>query len=327
MKKMLAMFMVVAMMMCAMSSVLAEAPSAGSLNVVMQKIRGNEAWTKESYPEVWITPGYAEYIITQKDPEKYPANFIRFAPPEGCMPMSFDVDEAEFVNFDTLVSYSYQAVDRASYELFLEKADKENILLDGADGVAMYIIPDNRRAASMISTPDFGETSKLIIWLYDHTGDLKADELTKLIQDETKRVQEAMQIEKLDKFWSQGVFNDVEVFDDYYDVSIHVNAKDLTLTRLNPDQLYSTVSVDGEAEEVEISVSTFTYEDDCTEATLADGTPYSLHTMDYFSFAFFPVKTVDQYTVGVVIKITSAPEDFAAKLETVYPLITFPKPE
>lgn len=329
MKRILSCLLIAAMFLSLAPVAMAEAPAVGSLKAEKQTIRGNSSWTPASYPDVWITPIYAEYIVEGKDSEKYPANFLRFPPPEGTSPVRIQYDYTAVINFDTLLSYEYSAYDRASYELFLEKADEENILADGSDGIAIYVSPDRwGRGRAMIDLkPYFGGTAKLCVEVYDNAGsDLSGEELGKLIQDEVERVKAAMELEKLDRYWSQGVYTSVDLFDDHNNVTISVDTTDMTLTRLQDQRLESQVLVDGEVCSTEISLDS-PYADDLEEATLADGTPYLRKTWDYWSDAYFFIQE-GRYSgeVHLLIKIGVPPEDFAAELEKVYPLVTLPEP-
>ncbi|MCL2811990.1 MAG: hypothetical protein FWD25_08910, partial [Clostridia bacterium] len=174
MKKILSCLLIAVLCLSLASIAMAEAPAAGSLKAVQQTIRGNSSWTPESYPEIWITPIFGEYIVEGRDTERYPANFLRFAPPEGTAPLRFEYDYSNLIDFDTLFQYSYQAHDRASYELFLERAEEEeHILADGSDGVAIYVMPSRwGRGRAMIDLKQyFGGTAKLVIEIYDNAGD------------------------------------------------------------------------------------------------------------------------------------------------------------
>ena len=308
------------------SIAVAEAPAAGSLSAVQQSIRGNSSWTPESYPEIWITPVYASYIIEGK--EKYPAHFLRFAPPEGVAPLRIDYDFTSMIDFDTLIQYSYQAIDRASYELFLEDVEAEDRLADGSDGIAAYAAPDSRRGYAMIDLKDyFGETSKLRIEIYDHTGDLSKEQRAQLVFDEAERVRAAVRFEELDHFWSQGAFASVELFDSHNKVSITVDTAGMTIVGLQDDKLKSLALADGAARSTELALSSYIWADEVEDQELADGTPYKLHAREYTSHAFFFIKEGEYASVYLEIKIETPPEGFAAELEKVYPLITLPEGE
>lgn len=320
MKKAILGLLIALLMVSAGVTAPAEAPAAGSLSVEPLTVRRNTTWTSESYPEIWITPLYANGIIEQR--ENSPAAFLRFSPPEGASPYLFGSDEAGFLDHETLVSYSYYAYDRASFELFLEKAEPEHTLADGSDGVAMFIAPDNRRARSMISLADqFGGTSKLEIYIYDHTGDLSAEELAALIADETARVQAGMVLETLEQYWSGGVFSSVVLFDDYNDVSVRVDTSGMTLTSLKDNRLTSLRKAE-ERGTIDTKIEVGTYVNDkAVEATLADGTPCLIYTADYTGYAGFTLKDGDR-PIYLYITINLPPEAFLEELERIYPLVT-----
>jgi len=329
MKKTRSRLLAAALLLCSLlglaSVALTEAPAAGSLKAVQQTIRGNSSWTPESYPEIWITPIFAEYIIDGN--ERYPAHFLRFAPPEGTAPLRIDYDYANVIDFDTLLQYSYQAFSRMSFEKFLERAEEGDLLADGSDGVALYVLADNRRGRAMIDLEAyFGDAAMLSIEIYDHTGDLSGAELGALIQGEAARVQGALQFEALDHYWTQGVFSSVALYDGYEKVSVTVDTSGMTLIGLQDDKLTSRALVDGDGRTTEISLGSLLWEDEVEDKALADGTPYKLRITEYSSHAFFKLagKNRDVY---LCIKIETPPEGFAAELEAVYPLITLPKAE
>ena len=330
MKRILSCLLIAALFLSAAAVAIAEAPAAGSLKVEKQTIRGNSSWTPESYPEIWITPIFVDFIIEGRDSERYPANFLCFAPPEGTSPLSIEYNSASVVDFDTLFQYSYSARDRYDFESFLEAKDveAENILADGsADGIAMYVIPDNRRGRALIDLQEyFGGDAKLWIQIYDHTGDLSGDELAGLIRDEAARVRSAMRLAKLDRYWSQGVFAGVALYDDYQKVDVAVDTTGMTVVRLEDRKLEIKELVDGKVCNTVISLGDLMYADQVEDRELADGTPYKRHTMESSSYAFFLLQGKNR-DVYLSVKIETPAEDFTAKLEKIFPLITLPAAE
>ncbi|MDR3051694.1 MAG: hypothetical protein LBU67_08220 [Oscillospiraceae bacterium] len=319
MKKFLSCLLCVAML-CAMTVALAETPAAASLTVTEKKVRGNSAWTAESYPEIWLTPFFAEYIVEKN--ERYPAHFIHFSLRPDTSPYSFTPDSAAAVDFDTLISYNYYVMERASFEVFLEKADPAKTLSDGSDGVAVYTNAEKRRGYAMISLKDqFGGTTKLEIDVYDNTGDLSDTELGKVIQEEAERVRAALTYEELDHYWSQGVFASVELYDSYQGAKVVVDAKGLTLTKLDEQGLQSTVlGPDGQkALQTELEI-TDVY-GDTNEAALSDGTPYLVRSTDYTSYAFFKLKEGKSRPVYLQISVSVGPDDAPAAIEAAYALV------
>lgn len=307
----------------------AEAPAAGSLRVEHQVISGNSAWTAESYPEIWITPIFAEYIIIGN--EDYPGTFMHFAPPEGTLPRELDYDEASFLNFDTLMGYYYAAYDRYSFEVFLEKAQEDSILSDGSDGVAMYVNEESNRASAMIDIKeDFGKTSKLTIDLYDHSRDLSTDDLKAQLQAEVARVQEAMVIETLDHYWSEGVFESVQIANSNDPAVVTIDTTGLNVVSIDEKKMvYQTRVDERNADSVTITLDTYSNpyydEEKSAEITLSDGTVMRVTTTDYTGYAGMPVLDEVKYGSGPLylsITIEATPETFQAKLEEVYARIT-----
>lgn len=320
MKRVLCLFIALVLALCAASAL------AEGVDAKIQNVRGNASFTAESYPEIWITPVYADYIITGYDAERYPSKFLRFAPPEGATLLEFRYDLSSLIDFDSLLQYTYYAYDRYAFELFLEKAEPDNIVSDGSDGAAIYIRPDNRRGCALIDIKDqFGGTAKLEIEVYDHTGDLKPDELRQLIVDETARVKTAMALEELDGYWSRGGYQSVELYDDHNEAGLSVNVDGMIITRLATDKLVATAPVEGQSSSVsntEIAIDSYV-RDEATDATLASGTEYRAYTTDYSGYAYFYLKE-GKYSgqVYLSIQIDCAPDEFAAKLEEVYGRIT-----
>lgn len=318
MKRLLSSLLVAILTLALCAPALAAEPEAALFKVEKQTVRGNSAWTPESVPEVWLTPYFDEYIVEGK--ENYPAEFVRFPVAEGSSPYSFRQDSFGAVNFDTLVSYSYQAYDRASYELFLEKAEADNILADGSDGVAMYIAPDNRRGRAMIDVKSmFGGTAKLTIDVYDNTGDLDGEALTKLIQDETKRVQDAMKHEKLEQYWSKGAFSTVILFDDYAKHEVTLDVKDLTIIDLDDDKMIvMEKNSKGKVDKTKYELTDYLYhEEEAKDAALADGTPYKVYNSEYTGYTSFQLAEGEKPLI-LSIEITCDQEEFVAKLEQAY---------
>lgn len=329
MKKKL-LLLVTAMLLAAMAvSALAEAPAAGSLKVERQVIDGNSVCTAESYPEVWITPYFAEYILQGK--EDYPAVFMRFAPPEGALAQDFDYDDAFLINFDTLTGYSYAAYDRLSFEVFLEKAEEDGILADGSDGVAMYVNADSNRGNAMIDIKEtFGKTSKLTIDVYDYSRKLSQDELKEKLQEEVERVRAAMTIETLDHYWAAGVFESVQLANAHDPVLVTVDTSELNVIAVDDKKItYETPIDERNVEKVEVNLDTYSNpyynEDESTEVTLSDGTVMRVKTTDYTGYAGVPV--LDEVKIGsgplyLSITITATPDVFMEKLEEVWARVT-----
>ena len=326
MKKTISVLLALCLMLTA-GMVVAESPEAGSLNVERVSIRGNASWTKESYPEIWITPVFAEYII--KGNEKYPAHFLHFAPPEGALPTSFAYDEAVFLDHDILAAYYYFAYDRHAFELFLEKADPEFILEDGSDGVAMYISPDSRRARALIDISDnFGGTAKLEIVFDDYSRDITTEQLTGYIQAEVERVQAAMTFVELDQYWSEGVFGAVELHAGNDPVSVLLDAASLTIVSLKESKLKAQELVDGDVRSIELALDSYSYvysnEEEAEDITLSDGTEWKIYHTGYTGYAVFVVMEVAKYDRPLYLTVQSdcAPEDFVDVLEAINSLVT-----
>ena len=310
--------------LCFALMISAVAVAEGGIDVARQSVRGNASFTPESYQTVWITPVFDDHIITGTDPEKYPAKFLTFPAPDGGAMLEYNYDESDFLNHDTLMAYYYFAYDRASYELFLERAEEEHIMKDGSDGVAMFVEPDARRARAMFDlTPYFGGTSKMEIILSDHSRDITTDQLKTMIEAETDRVMGAIQVEEPGKFWSEGVFNSVEIDGDREKFKAVVDTKGLTVTRIEPKKVVTKVADGRNASETEISIDTYSYaagHENGKAAALADGTSFIVYNSDYTGYASFVLTEEGERgdPVYMTIKIDVEPAGFPAALEEAY---------
>ena len=323
MKKGISLILAVILVLGSVSFAWAEAPAEASRSIEMKRTAQNLTWSRESYPEIWLTPYFAEYIIENKDSERYPAKFLAFTAPENALAYEFRYDRASFIEFEDMIDYSYYIASRASFELFLEKAEKEHILADGSgDGIAMYVDPDKNRAYAMLSLEDqFGGTAKLEIVLYDYTRNMNADKLSAIIQAETERVASNMQVEDLAGYWSEKVYTSVQLYYSFLNIGVTVDTSDMTLVRANDSDLTSMVMVDDQVRETKIEVTTYVH-DEAVEATLADGTPYLLRATEYSSTASFVIGEARENPVYVAIGIGGSPEECIAELENVYPLVS-----
>lgn len=66
----------------ALAVVPALAEGAAEINLTRYAMGKDVTYAPEGYDIVWITPVFGDHIITQTNPEKYPAKFIIFAAPE-----------------------------------------------------------------------------------------------------------------------------------------------------------------------------------------------------------------------------------------------------
>lgn len=304
-----------------------------TLNIVKETVRGNSAWTPESYPEIWLTPYFAEYVIEGN--EKYPPVFLRIAPPEGSNPLEFSSDSASFIDFDTLMGYYYYVTDSYAFELFLEDVAEEDIMQDGSDGVAMFVQEDSRRAKGLVDIKDdFGKSSKLFIELYDNTGKLSVEEKRQALEAEVARVQANSTVETLDHYWSEGVFGDVQLFDTYDDIIVVVDATGLTVTKIEDEVfVYEEKNADGKMEETKIELNGYAgpyyreeqgETDGISSVTLEDGTEMKTYNTEYTGYAAVVALESDHFDNVLYLSITSdcSPDAFPAKLQTIYNRIT-----
>lgn len=305
----------------------AQAPAADSLNAVYESVRGNASFSAETYPEIWITPIFSEHILLAK--EKYPPHFLRIAPPEATLPMEFNYDSAVFIDHDLLLVYSYYAYDRASFELFLEKAEPENTLSDGSDGVAMYVVPDSRRARAMIDISEhFDNTPKLEIIISDYTGDLDAEDLQALIEEETARVRDNMEFVALDDFWSADAYASVQLHARNDPYLVTVDTAGMTIVKLEENALNAQRADGNSVSKTKVIVEDYSYaagkEGENATLTLADGTEWIVYNSDYTGYASRLLTDSGKYdrSLYLTIQIDAAPDAFAEALEAMAARVT-----
>ena len=314
----------VLLMLCA-----AAFAESAPVDVKLQSVRGNASFTRESYDTVWITPIFDEHIVTKTNEEKYPAKFIKFPAPEGYTLTEYSYDESSFINFDILVGLYYYAYDKASFELFLEKAVEEEIIKDGSDGTAIYIEPDARRVRAMVSLKDqFGGTSKLTVILDDYSRDLGTDELLPMMEEELARIAAEMTVEQPGHFWTEGKFNSIEIQDGRNPASAIMDVSGLLVTRFSESKI-TTLAADGRnANDVQIEMGSYSYahskldegDKDAKQATLENGMAYVCYSTEYSSHAGFLIylDEEEERKVYLTIRIECAPDEFPAALEAIY---------
>ena len=329
MKKFTAAVLALVLVLALTLPVLAEGKAP--LNVEREVIRGNSSWTKESYPEVWLTPYFAEYVIEGK--EDYPPVFLNFPPPEGASPLSFDPDDAAFLDHDTLMGYYYSVTDRYSFEVFLEDVPEERIIKDGSDGVAMFVVEDSRRAKGLIDIKkDFGKTAKMMVELYDHSGSLSDEKKSEALQAEMERLLATMKAVTLEEYWSKDAFGTVQLYVDRQDIVAEVDASGLIVTKIDENEIvFMGKNAAGKVEESEIRLDSYSYANSkeeggepTTRETMADGREFLVFNTDYTGYAASVVIEKDRYDRPLFIAIDgdSAPAEFPAKLVLLYDRVT-----
>ncbi|MCL1963867.1 MAG: hypothetical protein FWF69_02260 [Firmicutes bacterium] len=326
MKKITCTLLMLALLLTTVAA-LAAPPEPGSLTVTRTSIRGNTSWTRESFPEIWITPIFAEYIIQGK--EQYPPKFLCITPPDNAYPFGFRSDSAWFIDHDTLLQYDYFAYDRYSFEVFLEKADPSYTIADGSDGVAMYVNPENLRAYGLIDIKEFfGGTSRLEVRLSSYDRTATADQMAALIEAEVNRVRADMRYETLEQYWSKGVFATVALNARRDPVKVQVDASDLIIVSLEESTMTGYIPVADGYAPVNIDVDTYTYvtskEDESSEMTLADGSTWIVYNAGYTFYASqVLLEEAKSGTLYVTVKLDSKPEEVpTALLEQVNALLT-----
>ena len=293
-----------------------------------------DLWQTDGYPEVWLTPVFTDYIVSGYNPEKYPANYIKFALPEGALPHEIEYDEALLFDPDKLIVYYYWVNDRDAFELFLEKAEEGTILLDGSDGVAVYHNKDQATAHAMIDIAEyFGGTAKMRMRMQVQDRSVTPEEAGELMLAEVERVKAKMAFVELGEPWTKEAFTLVELGDGRNSINIVIDTTDLTISvaSLNSHKLITLEPVafgeKNDTNSVEIDIESSAY-GEFTSATMADGTEYLLENREYYSAAFFYLKpgrlSGDMY---LKVRIKCEPDAFAQRLEEVMSRITLVSPE
>lgn len=307
---------------------LADAPEKGSLSITHRQVVGNYTFTLESYPEVWISPIFYQYIVEGK--EDYPAHFLRFPLPDGATATEFGYDDCYAINFDTMLSYGYYAYDRMSFEVFLEKAEEGSIIADGSEGVAMYVNSDSRRAYGMIDIKEqFGKTSRLVIEIYDHSGNLSQDARKEQIVSEVARVQASMAVEELTGYWSEGVFATVELYESRDPITALVDTSSMTLYDVDDSTLKAVRLEDGKSKETQIAIDSNPFAlykqeqgEETWEANI-DGRDFTLYHGGLKGYACTLLmeegRSGKQY---LIIEIEGDQETFEAMVKETFALIT-----
>ena len=191
--------------------------------------------TWESYPEVRIAPYSAYNLFSSYNPVE--PMFLCFPGPDGALANEFDVDFVTYLDESNAIQYNYQMRASDSFEEFVNKAAAdEYILLDGSDGVAIYLDPDRNSAYGMLAAKEFDKSAKLVIRItLDALSskmplDTRVQALVEAIVPEVARVSKQMRYEVMDPFWSYNQFVGVELLDeDDFDTMLMVDFPPMTL--------------------------------------------------------------------------------------------------
>lgn len=168
--------------------------------------------SQETFPEIRITPISLTRILTDFEPSE--PKFVCFDWPAGAQPMAYSPDSTRFLDSDRMIEYTYRANDKASYEVFLDKATQDQyILLDGSEGIAAYIDPERRRAYGMVSLKEIGKSAKLTVEIYMANLDTRmpleqrVTTLSNAILPEMTRLNSGLRYEVIAPFWTANRFS------------------------------------------------------------------------------------------------------------------------
>ena len=304
MKKLTAMLLGLALLCCAALAGAEEAAELPYLETEAQDVYiGDTVLTEASYPQVCISP-YSAYSLFCRDADE--AWYVIFPCPEGMRCSEFGTDEASFLNLDSNNAYEiyYAAAERYSFEDFLADCeDENNILLDGSEGIAAYIEPDRERARALFKLEEVGKTAKLLVSIHvqgmrSKEDAEKAEILKTRILDEIARLQENMTCVKADKYWTDGTYKGVKLYEKNINGSsltvdlpvITFNMEDAAISgqifpvNISRSSFDCYVSQDRQdAINVEFSVDDYSYvyynreESEIQKVTLSDGNEWGIY--------------------------------------------------
>ncbi len=243
----------------------------------------------EDYADVCLSTGSAGRYIQFEDETPL---FLMFKGPDGALASSFRYDEAEFLDEAQSIQYHYHISGSDSYEEFLNKsASDDYILLDGTDGTAAYIDPDRRVAYGMISTEQFGKSSKLRIMIGLDYLDSKmpTDTITSALSDailsEVKRVHDEMHYQTIAPFWSIGKYCGAKLLDSDFNkkfiltfpdkLNLHGDEATYAVTSVQIDEVEATIPLSDHAD-VEFTAS---FEDYSYPASHKEDAPDEVKTV------------------------------------------------
>ena len=328
MKRLTAMLLGLALLCCAALAGAEEAAELPYLETEDQDVYiGDKVLTEASYPQVVISP-YSAYSLFGRDSDE--PWYVVFPCPEGMRCSGFRTDEADFLMLDrdNACEMYYNATDRYSYEVFLEDCeDENNILLDGSDGIAAYIEPDKGRAYALFGLTEIAKTAKLLVQL--HVQGLrsmedaeKAELLKNRITDEIARLQASMTCVKSDKFWTDGAYKGVKMYNesvngeivtvDLPEISFSLEDADVSgqvfPVSIGRNSIECYVCKDrAKTVELEYAVDTYSYvyynreESEITKVTLSDGNEWGIYVANerdgkpYSVHAARVLNTVEEY--------------------------------
>ena len=254
-----------------------------------------------SYPQVCISPYYATSLFESDRNEPW---YVTFPAPAGAQCSEFNVDSCQFLDLANFRQIFYQAIDNYSYETFLNKCeDENNIILDGSDKKAAYIVPDNGNAFALIGLDEIARGAKLYVKIHLDTirkvaEDERAGLLTGIITEEVERISGSIACVKLDRYWTDGAYQGVKLFSwsvpgmtvtqDLPQIDFHFDGETLGgkvfITSVDGEGFYAYVAKDRSlAVRIEAKTESYSYvfynreESEYTMATLDDGSEWGLY--------------------------------------------------
>ncbi len=190
--------------------------------IPLENYRFDLALTRESYPEIRITPHNVYGLFSDNSVAMAEPLFLCFSLPGEATADEFDTDSVHCTDDVNMIRYSYKVKESDSWEEFLNLAETENDIVLDEDGMAAYVVPEEREAYGMLATEKFGRSSKMVIGITLDAPDRHTPEaqivsaLTEAITEELKRVRSEMVYEMYDPYWNLGEYAGLRLLD-YHD--------------------------------------------------------------------------------------------------------------
>lgn len=198
---------------CLLLSMLIPAASAEgmTLNQVEQNVFVSTSFIeKEAYPEVIFnaSPTYKalDDIV-----------YLRFPAPDG-MPIKFSQDVSSFFMEDLFVQQSYQLMNSAAFETFLNNAASKSMIILNQPDAAAYLDTEYLGSAyGLIAVPELGKNAKLYISMTFHNyysntiSDKEIEVMTNAMLSEIERIQSTIRFEQGGAYWTQDFYSDLNI--------------------------------------------------------------------------------------------------------------------
>jgi len=265
---------------------------------------------KEAYPEVILSERPFIYDLSN-------LNYVRFPAPDGT-PIHFSSLTASFFIEEETIQQSYQLVNSA-FEIFLNNASGEDMILLNEPTAAAYMdLQYLANAYGMISLPEIGKNSKLLISMTFHDydsntlTDKKIEHVKNTILAEIERVRKNISFVYGGPYWSDDFYDSIRVRSLHAPLTVKVDFKELPfcikdnpveyakpfLTDVDDTKFVMTAVTSINKPKVEFDLVTYSYveskkssvPDEVYSVVLADGYEY-----DVWEHVYDNAKTISLY--------------------------------